>query len=38
MQRAYSVMNDGNYFGRDFELAEAMRTIDKLKNGGRNET
>ncbi|HHE2247120.1 TPA: DUF4761 family protein [Citrobacter freundii] len=38
MQRSYSVLNDGNYFGRDFALAEAMRTIDKLKNGGRNET
>lgn len=38
LQRAYSVLNDGNYFGRDFALADAMRTIDKLKNGGRNET
>jgi hypothetical protein len=38
MQRSYSVLNDGNYFGRDFALSEAMRTIDKLKNGVRNET
>ncbi|AUZ72016.1 MULTISPECIES: DUF4761 family protein [Citrobacter freundii complex] len=38
MKTAYSVLNNGNYLGRDFALAEAMRTIDKLKNGGRNET
>lgn len=37
MQRAYSVLNNGNYFGRDFALAEAMQTIDKLRNGRRNE-
>ncbi|HFN6480322.1 TPA: DUF4761 family protein [Citrobacter farmeri] len=37
MQRAYSVLNDGNYFGRDFALAEAIQTIDKLRSGGRNE-
>lgn len=37
MQRAYSVLNNGNYFGRDFALAEAMQTIDKLRSGGRNE-
>ncbi|PNK91646.1 hypothetical protein [Serratia odorifera] len=25
-----------NYYGRDFALAEAMRTIDKLNNGDNN--
>lgn len=33
MKTAYSVLNDGNYLGRDFALAEAMKTIDKLKSG-----
>ena len=37
MKAAYNVLSDGNYFGRDFALAEAMQTIDKLKvNGDRH--
>lgn len=30
--RTYSVLNNGNYFGRDFALAEACRTIDRIIN------
>lgn len=33
MKIAYSVLNDGNYFGRDFALAEAMKTVDAIRDG-----
>ncbi|CAE1145036.1 MULTISPECIES: DUF4761 family protein [Serratia] len=29
---AYQLMSNGDYFGRDFALAEAMRTIDTMLN------
>ncbi|MBL3158727.1 DUF4761 domain-containing protein, partial [Klebsiella pneumoniae] len=38
MKTAYSVLNNGNYLGRDFALAEAMKTIDKLKSGESYES
>lgn len=31
LKTAYSVSNDGNYLGRDFALAEAIDTINKLR-------
>ncbi|ENC9857631.1 DUF4761 family protein [Klebsiella aerogenes] len=34
-KRAYSVLNNGNYFGRDFALAEACRTIDLIISRNR---
>ncbi|HEC2625639.1 TPA: DUF4761 family protein [Raoultella planticola] len=34
-RRAYSVLNNGNYFGRDFALAEACKTIDRIINNNR---
>jgi len=33
MKTAYSVLNNGNYFGRDFALAEAMKTVDAIRDG-----
>ncbi|MFZ1871924.1 MAG: DUF4761 family protein [Chania sp.] len=27
---AYQLLSNGDYFGRDFALAEAMRTVDKM--------
>lgn len=33
MKTAYSVLSDGNYFGRDFALSEAMKTIDAIREG-----
>ncbi len=30
---AYQLMSNGDYFGRDFALAEAMRTVDKMVKG-----
>lgn len=37
MSNTYVISNDGNYFGRDFALAEAMKTVDSmLKQGGNN--
>lgn len=38
LKTAYSVTNNGNYLGRDFALAEAMQTIDKLKSGENYES
>ena len=38
MKTAYSVLNNGNYLGRDFALAEAMKTIDRLKSGESYES
>ncbi|EPJ5822022.1 DUF4761 family protein [Pluralibacter gergoviae] len=35
MKQAYSVLNSGNYFGRDFALAEACKTIDRIINSRR---
>ncbi|MBN5434788.1 DUF4761 family protein [Serratia marcescens] len=32
---AYQLVSNGDYFGRDFALAEAMRTVDKMINGKR---
>ncbi|QHS44681.1 DUF4761 family protein [Klebsiella michiganensis] len=29
-RRTYSVLNNGDYFGLDFALAEACRTIDRI--------
>ncbi|EPY6986941.1 DUF4761 family protein [Klebsiella quasipneumoniae] len=29
-RRAYCVLNNDDYFGRDFALAEACRTIDRI--------
>lgn len=34
-RRAYQLVSNGDYFGRDFALAEAMRTVDKMINGKR---
>ncbi|UWS32131.1 DUF4761 family protein [Erwinia pyrifoliae] len=34
---AYSVLNNGNYFGRDFALAEAIKTVDSIRDGGINQ-
>lgn len=37
MSNTYVISNAGNYFGRDFALAEAMQTVDSmLKQGGNN--
>lgn len=33
MKTAYSVLNNGHYFGRDFALAEAMKTVDAIRDG-----
>ncbi|MFP7610167.1 DUF4761 family protein [Serratia quinivorans] len=33
---AYQLMSNGDYFGRDFALAEAMRTVDKMVKGRGN--
>ncbi|AEX53140.1 hypothetical protein GRAQ_02368 [Rahnella aquatilis CIP 78.65 = ATCC 33071] len=33
MRTAYNVLSDGNYFGRDFALAEAMKTVDQIRDG-----
>ncbi|WP_449553456.1 DUF4761 family protein [Lelliottia amnigena] len=33
MKTAYSVINNGNYFGRDFALSEAMKTVDVIRDG-----
>ncbi|GAA3911579.1 hypothetical protein GCM10022405_40910 [Gibbsiella dentisursi] len=33
---AYQLMSDGNYFGCDFALAEAMYTVDSLISNRRN--
>ena len=33
MKTAYSVLNNGNYFGRDFALSEAMKTVDAIRDG-----
>lgn len=33
---AYQLMSNGDYFGRDFALAEAMRTVDKMINSQRS--
>ncbi|WP_435954085.1 DUF4761 family protein [Dryocola sp. BD626] len=33
MKTAYSVLNNGNYFGRDFALSEAMKTVDTIRDG-----
>ncbi|MEG2553656.1 MAG: DUF4761 family protein [Hafnia sp.] len=33
MKTAYSVLNNGLYFGRDFALAEAMKTVDEIRDG-----
>ncbi|QUG76356.1 DUF4761 family protein [Erwinia sp. E602] len=35
---SYQLLSDGNYFGRDFALAEAMCTVDKMIGDGKNET
>ncbi|HCJ3406859.1 TPA: DUF4761 family protein [Klebsiella pneumoniae] len=35
MRRAYNVLNNGNYFGRDFALTEACKTIDRIINNNR---
>ncbi|MGP3146871.1 DUF4761 family protein [Serratia bockelmannii] len=32
---AYQLVSNGDYFGRDFALAEAMHTVDKMINGKR---
>lgn len=32
---AYQLVSNGDYFGRDFALTEAMRTVDKMINGKR---
>ncbi len=32
MKTAYSVLNNGIYFGRDFALSEAMKTVDKIRD------
>lgn len=32
---AYQLVSNGDYLGRDFALAEAMRTVDKMINGKR---
>ncbi|WP_412531314.1 hypothetical protein [Klebsiella pneumoniae] len=29
-RRAYRILNNGDYFGLDFALAEACRTIDRI--------
>ncbi|CAI2533317.1 Uncharacterised protein [Serratia ficaria] len=34
---AYQLMSNGDYFGRDFALAEAMRTVDKMISGRGNQ-
>ncbi|WP_413503675.1 DUF4761 family protein [Serratia grimesii] len=34
---AYQLMSNGDYFGRDFALAEAMRTVDKMVKGQGNK-
>jgi len=35
----YIISNDGNYYGRDFALIEAMMAIDNLHvDGAKNET
>ncbi|WP_168400614.1 DUF4761 family protein [Erwinia amylovora] len=36
LRNAYSVLNNGNYFGRDFALAEAIKTVDLIRDGGGN--
>lgn len=33
---AYQLVSNGNYFGRDFALAEAMRTVDNMISNRRN--
>ncbi|EPA9109428.1 DUF4761 family protein [Serratia liquefaciens] len=33
---AYQLVSNGDYFGRDFALAEAMRTVDKMVKGRGN--
>jgi len=37
LSNTYIISNNGNYYGRDFALAEAMKTVDgMLKQGGSN--
>ena len=33
LRTAYNVLNSGNYYGRDFALAEAMKSVDKIREG-----
>ncbi len=32
LTNSYSIFSNGDYYGRDFALAEAMRTIDGMHN------
>ncbi|AYN26566.1 DUF4761 family protein [Buttiauxella sp. 3AFRM03] len=39
LKTPYRVLNNGDYYGRDFALAEAVATINKIYGGGfNNET
>ncbi|EDW2637171.1 DUF4761 family protein [Salmonella enterica subsp. salamae] len=33
LKHSYRISSGESYFGRDFALAEAMKTVDKLKGG-----
>lgn len=33
LRAAYNVLNSGDYYGRDFALAEAMKSVDKIRAG-----
>lgn len=36
-KHSYRISSNGDYYGRDFALAEAMRTVDQMyKQGGSN--
>lgn len=35
LKTPYTVMRDGQYYGRDFALAEAYRTVNKLHAGAK---
>ncbi|EAP9422007.1 DUF4761 family protein [Salmonella enterica] len=37
LKYSYQIYSNGDYFGRDFALAEAIRTVDQMyKLGGSN--
>lgn len=33
LRTSYNVLSNGHYFGRDFALAEAMKSVDKIREG-----
>ncbi|TLU69573.1 DUF4761 family protein [Enterobacter sp. MF024] len=35
MKHSYRISSNGDYFGRDFALAEAIKTVDAIRKGAQ---